>query len=189
MGAKSPPVTDPERGGSYKESLEHSDALFCRWNLSDTQGTVDSTVVDSMPPLPQVTDDALPDESWPLRENVGIKPVGAKVDEDTVPENSMPSLEDDGKKTLAVQKQENPGSVDRLPTSCLPQEMQAEHVRTAGMEIPTQSAVTLSFAEGTKVILKGLTALQYGQVCKIFKLHGCINTGQDTSGPGERAQA
>ena len=31
----------------------------------------------STPPHPQATDDALSDESWPLWEYVGIKPVGA----------------------------------------------------------------------------------------------------------------
>ena len=46
-----------------------------------------------------------------------------------------------------------------------------------------------SSAEGTKVILKGLTALQYnGQVGKILKNCPTSST-QDTSGPDERAQA
>ena len=109
----------------------------------------DARPEDSMPPLPQATDEALPDESWPIWECAG--------------------------------------SEDPLSRSCVPQETE----RDVGMEISTESAETHSYAEGTKVILKGLTApaSQRSGWQDFEKLHDIINTGQDTSGPDERAQA
>ena len=76
-------------------------------------------------------------------------------------------------KSRKIQRSEDP--------LCLPQETE----RTlAGRSL--RRAKRHSNAEGTKVILKGLTALQYsGQVGKLSK--NC--TGQDTSAPDERAQA
>ena len=124
-----------------------------------------------MPPLPQATDEAFPDESWPIWEHA----------------NTMPSLEDDGNKTLATQNQKNPGVGGPTFNKLLA----ARDGEDVGMEISTESDETHSYAEGTKVIFKGLTALQYnGQVGKILKKLGdIINTGQDTGGFDERAQA
>ena len=62
-----------------------------RVNPTNRKVEDDARPEDSMLLLLQATDDALADESWPLWEYVGIKPV--------VPDNSMPSLEDDGNKT------------------------------------------------------------------------------------------
>ena len=104
---------------------------------------------DSMPPLPQATDEALPDESWPIWEHA----------------NSMPSLEDDGNKTLATQNQKIPGVGGPTFNKLLA----ARDGEDVVMEISTESDETHSYAEGTKVIFKGLTALQYnGQVGKIL---------------------
>ena len=127
---------------------------------------------DSMPPLPQAANDALSDESLPLWEHAGIKPVGAKADEDAASENSMPSLEDDGNKTPSISKQENSGVGG--PTFTFNQSRAAGDgngaLEDVGKEIPTQSAEKHSIVEGTKVILKGLTALQLnGQVGKMLK--------------------
>ena len=60
------------------------------------------------------------------------------------------------------------GSEDPLTRSCLPQETEMGHLRTLAREIPLQSAETHRHAEGTNVILKGLSAAQYnGQGGKI----------------------
>ena len=103
---------------------------------------------------------------------MGIKPVGANVDEDAVPENSMPTLADDGKRLAAVQKQEQPGVGGPTSTSSklLAAGDGSEALEDVRKEIPKQSTETHNFVEGTKVMFKGLTELQYnGQVGKILE--------------------
>ena len=98
----------------------------------------------SMLPLPQATDDPRSDESWPLWDNMGIKPVGAIVDEDAVPENPMPSLEADGNKTPAIPKLENPGAGGRTSTfnKLLAAGDGSGALEDVGKETLTQSAET-----------------------------------------------
>ena len=79
------------------------------------------------------------------------------------------------------------GLEDPLPltTSCLPHETEED----AGKEIPMQSAETHRYAEGTKVILKGLSTVQHnGQAGKNSAPVRSGNTGQDSSGFEQREQ-
>ena len=82
----------------------------------------DERTEDSMPSLPQATDEGLLDDSWPIWEDA----------------NSMPSLEDDSNKTPATQKQENPWVGGHTFNKLLA----ARDGEDAGMEISTHSAET-----------------------------------------------
>ena len=95
----------------------------------------------------------------------------------------MASWEDDGDKTLCIRKQENPGVGGPAYNKLLAAGDGNGALEDAGKEIPLQSAETHRHAEGTNVILKGLSAAQYnGQGGKIHTPVRSGNTGQDSSG-------
>ena len=130
----------------------------------------DARPEDSMPPLPQATDEALPDESWPIWEYA----------------NCVPSINDDGKTTPATQKQENSGvggpTFNKLLAAKRRGPLTWRSLRRAKRD-------TVMQRHQSDPQRSDRTAIQRSGWQDSEKLHDIISTGQDTSGPDERAQA
>ena len=102
----------------------------------------------------------------------GNQACGATVDEDAVSEKSIPSLEDEATRRLSSRSRKKSwvGRPASIFNKLLAAGRRKRALEDVGKEIPTESTETHSNAEGTKVIVRGLTAQQYnGLVGKIWK--------------------